>query len=130
MAAVRIARSFTLLLLIVIFAPALSAQIVRGVLVSDSRGEPLGGFIVVLLDSTARRQAGQYRLRAKRVGERAVTSAPFRLEAGQTLDYRLRIRQAPVTLAGVRVSADRRCAISSEVGLQTYRLWEEVRKAM
>src|SRR5215212_363566 len=90
---------------------ALAAQVVRGTLVDEAGGSPIGGALVALVDqrgTTLARsltddagrfalrtaQAGRYTLRADRIGFRSATAA-VDLAAGQTLAYRMAVRPAP-----------------------------------
>ncbi|MGI9189756.1 MAG: carboxypeptidase regulatory-like domain-containing protein [Longimicrobiaceae bacterium] len=125
----------------------LAAQTVRGELVQAASGQPIAGAFVVLLDEAGRRTsetlsdpsgrfelraptAGVYTLRAERIGNATAVSPPLRLAAGQTLDHRLPVRDAPVALEGLRVEGKRRCVTNPEAGAATAALWTEARKAL
>ncbi|HYW10355.1 MAG TPA: carboxypeptidase-like regulatory domain-containing protein [Longimicrobium sp.] len=130
-------------------APALAgAQTVHGRVTEAGSGEPVPGAIVALVDESGARQgitlsdaagayrvtagaAGTYRVRVERVGFAATTSAPLRLEAGQTVAQALaavseRIVLAPVVATG----AARRCDGEPRDGAQAATMWDEARKAL
>jgi hypothetical protein len=127
-------------------APA-AAQAVAGTLV-DAGGAPLGGALVTLLDPAGRvvatassrpdgrfaltaPAAGEYRVRAERIGHATTTSAPLALRAGETSTMRLAAAGGGVQLEGIQVAAgDRGCVVNPRSGARTAALWEEARKAL
>lgn len=138
-----------LLLLAALAAPSLAhAQIVHGRVTEAGSGEPVSGAIVLLLDESGTRRsatlsdpggayrvgapgAGTYRLRVERVGYATSTSAPLRLEAGQTAELALTAESRRVVLdAVVATGAPRRCAGALHDGAQAATLWDEARKAL
>lgn len=138
-----------LLLLAALAAPTLAhAQTVHGRVREAGSGEPVSGAIVLLLDEAGARQgatlsdtageyrvaaraAGTYRLRVERVGYTASTSAPLRLEAGQTAELALTAESRRVVLEPVvATGAARRCAGALHDGAQAATLWDEARKAL
>lgn len=136
-------------LLAVLLAPALArAQTVQGRVTEAESGDAVSGAIVLLLDEAgARRGAtlsdpsgayrvtapgpGTYRLRVERVGYSSSTSAPVRLEAGQTVERALAAESRRVVLEPVvATGAPRRCAGELHDGAQAATLWDEARKAL
>ncbi len=147
----RIARPplSVLVLLALRICPALArAQTVQGRVTEAGSGDGVAGAIVLLLDEAGARQGatlsdpsgayrltapgpGTYRLRVERVGFAASTSAPVRLEAGQTLQQALAAESRRVVLeAVVATGAARRCAGELHGGAQAATLWDEARKAL
>lgn len=138
----------TLLAAVLGAAVTAQAQTVQGRVTEAGSGEPVAGAIVALLDESGARQAvtlsdpagiyrvtagaaGTYRVRVERVGFAATTSAPLRLEAGQTVEQALaavsqRIVLAPVVATG----AARRCDGPTPNGAQAAAMWDEARKAL
>lgn len=125
----------------------LDAQVVQGQVVDSTSQTPVARGFVVLVDASGEEvvrsltsgdgrftlQApapGQYRLRSERIGYRAATSQPFALEAGETLDYTLRVAALPIRLSTVVVSGRDRCNANPEQGERTALVWEEIRKAL
>ena len=146
----RIATRAALLAAAVLLPTALSAQIVRGTLVDEATGTPIGGALVALVDASGATvarslsdetgrfalrtaSAGAYTLRADRIGFRRETAA-IALGAGQTLAYRMAVRPAPVSLSAVRITGEKSCAVrrsaAGEGERQTASVWEEARKAL
>ncbi len=129
-----------------IAAPA-AAQSVSGTLV-DPGGAPLGGALVTLLSSAGRvvatastrpdgrfaltaPAAGEYRVRAERIGHATTLSPPVALRAGETSSLRLAAAAGGVQLEGIQVAAgERGCVVNPRSGARTAALWEEARKAL
>ncbi|HEX8693336.1 MAG TPA: carboxypeptidase regulatory-like domain-containing protein [Longimicrobium sp.] len=128
-------------------AARLSAQTVAGEAVDPESGERISSAMVVLLDaagsevgSTLTDDAGRfvlraggpgtYTLRLERVGYANATSPALRLEAGQTLQYRLSAAAQRIQLQGIVVTGRSRCAPRAQGGVQVTTLWEEARKAL
>jgi hypothetical protein len=126
-----------LVLLALLVTPALArAQAVQGRVTEAESGEAVSGAIVLLLDETGVRRSatlsdpsgayrvaapgpGTYRLRVERVGYAASTSAPVRLEAGQTRELALSAESRRVVLEPVvATGAARRCAGDLHNGAQ------------
>ncbi|HEU0299623.1 MAG TPA: carboxypeptidase-like regulatory domain-containing protein [Longimicrobium sp.] len=129
-------------------APAMGAQTVRGTVVDTESGQPVPGAVVVLLDEDGRRHgavlsgaAGEYQiraprpggyvLRAERVGYRTITSPLLRLEEGRTAVHRLEAGAAGIVLEPVRARTRQRdCTLRPDGSDQTAVAWEEARKAL
>lgn len=127
--------------------PHLSAQVVRGQLVDENTGTPISGGFVVLIDQSENEVGrtptddngrfsirapgpGEYRLRSAVIGIRSVTSTPFQLSAGQTLDHRFQVQAVLIVLPTIVVEEERTCRERGEVGVQAAILWEESQKAL
>lgn len=131
----------------ILAARPLAAQVVRGQVVDSVTGTPVASGFVVLLDEAGREvgrtlssrqgrftlrapRPGAYRLRSERIGYRVSMSAPFELEAQRSLEFTLEVAALPVQLETIEVQATQTCAIRPEEGLNTAVVWEEVRKAL
>lgn len=138
-----------LLVMAALATPALArAQTVHGRVTEAGSGEPVAGAIILLLDEGGTRQAatladpaglyrvrapgpGTYRLRVERVGFTSSTSAPVRLDAGQTTELTLTAESQRVVLEPVVATGDaRRCAGELHNGPQAATMWNEARKAL
>lgn len=125
----------------------LAAQAVAGTAVEARTGAVVEGAMVVLLDPDGQPRArtltdddghftltapgpGTWQLRVDRIGLASTLSPIFELAAGQTVEKRLELRVEPVRLTELRARGDRRCILRPEQGLEVYRLWNEVRKAL
>jgi len=123
------------------------AQLMTGQIVNSTTSVPVAAGFVVLLDedgieiartvSTSQgrftlpaTRSGIYLLRSERIGYRVSVSQPLRLEAGQTLEYTMRVAALPVRLSDIDVRSENKCRIRPEEGRQTAILWEEARKAL
>ena len=117
----------TLLLLPVFFActQALAAQVIRGNLLDDETGKPIGSGTVTLLtrDSVplvristdtagafllSTERPGSYRLGAERMGFITTISPPLTLSARDTLDVEFRLSTRAVVLKPIVVTSKRR----------------------
>jgi hypothetical protein len=127
---------------------AAHAQTVRGQL-AGADGEEPAPTLVALLDAAGKQRAttltdtagrfvlrapaaGEYTLRAERIGYNSITSAPMRLEAGETLPHALQVPSEPVRLPARvegRTGASR-CTFVSTAPVETATAWEEARKAL
>lgn len=136
-----------LVLLLLGNAAAVSAQVVRGVVLEAGANTPVRGAFVVLLDSVGRsragvltddkgvyaipaQSAGTYRVRAERIGHASTTSDAFALAAGQTLTVDIQAALAPIELAAVTTSKTSECVSRPKTGERTAQIWEEARKAL
>jgi hypothetical protein len=125
-----------------------SAQTVRGILIERGPSTPIPGAFVVLEDSSGTTvsttlttssgtwllrapRAGEYRLRADRIGYSSAFSEWLELAAGQSVSYRLETDVSPVSLAGLEVEGvSRLCGSLREESLAIHRVWVEARKAL
>lgn len=140
-------RAGLLTLAVSLWATALSAQAIRGVLVDSTSGQAVHGAFVVLVDSAGAEVArtltdpdggfslvapagGAYHLRSERIGFRPSQSPVFPLAAGQTLQYRFAIETLPITLPSVVVEGRPRCGEAVGQATATADLWEEAREAL
>ncbi len=129
------------------FAPAISAQTVRGNLIQTGSGEPIAQAFIILLDSSggvvattlssaagefviSAPASGRYRLRTDRIGYASTHSAVFELSRGQVLEYQMRVAIEPIDLGSMDVRRGARCELLPDEGRQIYTVWEEARKAM
>lgn len=141
-------RTAAVLLALLLPLP-LAAQTVRGTLVEEAGGGPVGSALVLLLDADGKSRAGaltdasgafaitapgpgSYTLRAERIGHASVTSPPLSLRAGETVEHRLVAPSRMVALEGITVKgrSGRRCEVRPGSGTATLALWEEARKAL
>ncbi|HST60707.1 MAG TPA: carboxypeptidase-like regulatory domain-containing protein [Longimicrobium sp.] len=141
------ATGWMLAVLMLIAAPA-AAQTVAGRVVEAETGQPVPGAVVVLAtpagtrhavalaDAEGRytlraRAAGDYTVRAERVGFASSAPSPVRLDAGQTVQLEVRAASVRITLEPV-VARGRRRRCSEELagGAQTSGVWDEARKAL
>ena len=130
---------------LLIVTPA-HAQVVRGTTITpDSALVP--GVIVTLFDANGTAVAraladdggsfsmkapatGTYHIEAKRIAFRPTIDRPIALEDGRVLLHTLVLTGAPVTLAGVQVTAEPRCQTLSDSVSAAFAVWEEARKAL
>ena len=126
----------------------LQGQVARGRLVEAGVNQPVGGAMVSLVDRSGRvleqaltrsgsglfevvaPGAGEYRLRADRIGYATSYSGFFRLAAADTLVVQMDATVEPVLLRGLVAEASRVCRVRPEEGLAVARVWEEARKAL
>jgi hypothetical protein len=128
-------------------APVLGAQSVRGRFTDEATRQGIQGALVVLLDEAGIQRAGsltseagdfaitapaagRYRLRAQRIGYADAGTAPFLLEAGQTVEQALSSRPSAIALDEISVQARRRCMVRPGDGQVLGELWQEARKAL
>lgn len=133
------------MLLLHFAASSASAQVVSGTLV-DSDGQALEGAMVSLLDTDGVEvanvlsgpagtfeltgPAGEYRVRADRIGHASTFAGPFSVEVGQTHEIHLVATVEAIRLDGLDIEGDRRCRVRPEEGLAVAQAWEEARKAL
>ena len=123
-----------------------AAQVLRGDVLEEGTGAPVGGAMVVLLEVdgepvrrvltdargafiTQAPHPGRYALRVERIGYASLVTEPFDLGpagAHRTVEVPL----DPVELTDLDVSGERRCEVRPEEGRVTARIWEEARKAL
>ena len=139
------AAAFAGALALLLAAPCLPAQAIRGTVVRSTDDAPIIGVVVLLIDSTELARArgltdargtfqlraptpGTYRLRTLRIGFTATTGAPFALRADTTV--RLALDQIPVNLPAVTAAERTECRETMTGGLATAILWDEARTAI
>lgn len=128
-----------------VLARPLPAQLVRGRLVDA--GEQAAAIVLVRLlaadghaaaetlsdstgDFTLRAPgAGQFRLRAERIGFASLDVGPFTVSRDGVALGRIRLATAAVELAPITVAGERRCHMASDGGAAAA-VWQEVRKAL
>jgi hypothetical protein len=138
----------SLALLSAVATPArLSAQAVRGRMLEAGTGVPVPGALIELRndqDSIVDRTltddggryslqasaAGRYRLHAERIGFRDWDSDPLELAAARAVTRDIQVSTQPVSVSSLSVQADRKCRLEPQLGVATYLMWEEVRKAL
>ncbi|HEU4641594.1 MAG TPA: carboxypeptidase regulatory-like domain-containing protein [Gemmatimonadaceae bacterium] len=124
------------------------AQVVRGAVVTEDARQTIASALVLLLDARGRQVAatitgedgrfafrvpgaGRYVLRTERIGYRSVSSEPFDVGAGQTVERRLSAPSVAVALPAVTVlAAHSSCKVRPEEGEGAALLWSEARKAL
>jgi len=125
-------------------------QTVRGTLLDQGTGQPIGGAFIVLLDEQGERpgrdigtltgddgrfqlrppEPGRYRLRAERIGFRSTLSEVIEVEAGATVEVTIVAPVEAIELAALAVTGERVCDVPPEAGRETAAVWEEARKAL
>ena len=140
-------RPLPLLAALLLTAAPLRAQVVRGTVVDSASGAPVNGVVVVLIDATAAPHggaftdpqgrfelrapaAGQWRVRAERVGYRGMMTPLLDLAAGDDRALRIVLAPSAARLGEIRVTATRRCVVHPERGAETAELWTAVRAAL
>jgi len=125
-----------------------AGQVVRGQVMDTTSGAAVGNGFVVLVGADGKEiirtlsdatghftvrapAAGRYRLRSERIGFRVAISPPIQIDAGQVVDYQLKVAAFPIRLDELRVvSGDSPCKVRPEDGLATATVWEEAKKAL
>jgi len=104
-------------------AGPIRAQTISGWVVDEQRGSPIGGAIVTLVDKDGEQhaqalsdiagrftisppEAGEYQLRASRIGYRAGQSPLLALEADGTAELDMLLQPAPIGLEGLDVAVN------------------------
>ncbi|MGD2154567.1 MAG: carboxypeptidase-like regulatory domain-containing protein, partial [Gemmatimonadales bacterium] len=125
-------------------------QTVRGTLLEQGSGQPIGGAFIVLLDEEGERpgrdigtltgddgrfqlrlpEPGRYRLRAERIGFRSTLSDVIEVEAGATVEVTIVAPVEAIELEALAVTGERVCEVPPEAGRETAAVWEEARKAL
>lgn len=135
------------LLLLCCLPPALSAQVVRGIVRDSASGEPASGVLValvhrpsgdrrtVLSDQAGRfmigaPRAGTYVLEVKRIGVRPDVTPAFTLAAGEAREMVATVAPLVARLDAVHITGRSYCGQRVREGAETATLWEEVRAAL
>lgn len=71
-----------------------------------------------------------YRIRAERIGLNIPGRGSFLLASGPAVSHDLVAWSQAVTLEGIRVEAEARCALPAEAGGEVVRVWDAVRAAL
>ncbi|CAN5361576.1 hypothetical protein BH18GEM1_BH18GEM1_03500 [soil metagenome] len=125
----------------------LASQVVDGTVVEEgTRDIVTGGFVVLIgpageqVDGALTDGKGSFHLEAPgpgsyslgldRIGYMSVTTQPFPLAAGQTIEYRLTALVKPIDLSAIIVRVDSECHVRPGEDLAVARVWEEARKAL
>src|SRR5687768_3818331 len=132
--------------LLLIAAPSLGAQVIRGRVTETGSSAPIAGALVSLLGETEdsslvsvlTEQSGEYAVRApsigryrlavKRIGVKRFVSAPFELGSGETRVLDVPIDAVALTLPQVTVSG--LCVTRSRELARVSSLWDEARTAL
>ncbi len=129
------------------FAHVARAQTIRGVVTAADSVTPVGGVIVLALDSAGGTLAralsdarGQYTLalarsgmvtvRALRIGARPVLMPAARVDAGRLVQQRIVLSGEVVALPMVSVRSTDDCRSNPVDGALVAQIWDEARKAM
>ena len=133
--------------LLVLGAASATSQTIRGTVIDSLTGFPVRDALVTLvgddgairarslsLDSGAFAMTapapGRYTIRTKRIGYRAVRSAPFDIAEGEVRRHDVLAPTMRVKLPSVTVLANRHCIVRPGDGAPAFELWEEVRTAL
>ncbi len=126
---------------------ASGAQVIRGVVTDSASLTPLAAVLVTLADDSRRdlQRAlvdargefvfrvplpGRYSLRAERIGMTARTFDRIEVAARDTVWLRIVLAQRPIALESLRATGEGRCELSEDLGLATFSVWNEARKAL
>ncbi len=147
----RVPRTFTLASLVIALlavAPGgAGAQQLTGLIYRGDARIPVGGVVLVAEsvrgDSTLGRtitgargqfalgvRAGEFRLRALRIGYRPADLGTYSLAAGESRRVELRVPENPLTLQAVTLRASARCDVVRDAGETVATLFNEARKAL
>ena len=122
------------------------AQTIRGTAV-DATGERVPGVVILMLDDrsdvaaraltneqgefrVSAARAGDYRLRAMRVGFRPATTPGIHVGPQQEIEQRVELTGVPFSLDTVRVSGRNSCRTPSDSAATVFALWEQARTAL
>ena len=125
--------------------PALG-QTVRGAVIAD--GNPVGGIVVTLVDSTSREvgraltdargeyrltapKPGTYRLRTLRIGFQSLVTEPTVLAAGSDVTRQLAVSTLPLALDTIRATGRNACnVVAGDSTSLVAKLWDQARNAL
>jgi hypothetical protein len=144
-------RRSTAVVALALIAPALRAQVVRGVVTEHPTGRRLAGVVVSVASTTdslrpggirhvltdargefalALSGAGSFSLSAKRIGVARYSAPVFALRSGETKRFDVRLEPLGMRLPNVAVSATNLC-LPRQDQLKTFvALWDEARTAL
>ncbi len=142
-----VSRTLLSAALLLLGATSAAAQTIRGTVIDSLTGLPVRDALVTLvgddgvtharslsLDSGAfaviAPSPGRYTIRTKRIGYRAVRSAPFDIAEGEVRRHDVLAPTTRVQLPSVTVVANRHCVVRPGDGAPAFQLWEEVRTAL
>ena len=142
-----VSRTLLFSALLVLGATSAATQTIRGVVIDSLTGLPVRDALVTLVgdDGVIRARslsldggtfamtapsAGRYTIRTKRIGYRAVRSAPFDIAEGEVRRHDVLAPMTRVQLPSVTVLANRHCVVRPGDGAPAFQLWEEVRTAL
>ena len=126
---------------------ASGAQVIRGVITDSASLTPLPAVLVTLADGSRRDlqraladaggefvfhvpAAGRYSLRAERIGMTTRTVEGIEVAAGDTVSLRIELARRPVAIEALRATGEGRCELTEDLGLATFAVWDEARKAL
>ena len=133
--------------LLALGATGATSQTIRGTVIDSLTGLPVRDALVTLVgdDGVVRARSlsldsgafamtaptpGRYTVRTKRIGFRAVRSAPFDIAEGEVRRHDVLAPTIRVKLPSVTVRANRHCVLRPGDGAPAFQLWEEVRTAL
>jgi hypothetical protein len=133
--------------LLALGATSATSQTIRGTVIDSLTGFPVRDALVTLVgdDGVVRARSlsldsgafamtapapGRYTIRTKRIGYRAVGSAPFDIAEGEVRRHDVLAPTTRVKLPSVTVLANRHCVVRPGDGAPAFQLWEEVRTAL
>lgn len=143
----RLALTLAAVLLVVVCAPALAAQRLRGEVLFPDSITPAAHVIVIASDTTGADVAkttsgesgtfelplprsGRYRVRVLRLGFRPTLVAPVEVAAEQVRTLRIVLSVSIVSLAEVRVRSQSVCGVREDSGQLVADLWQQARFAL
>ena len=138
---------FLCLSLVVPGAGGSGAQVIRGVVTDSASLTPLAAVLVTLADGSHRELQralvdargefvfhaplpGQYSVRAERIGMATRMIDRIVVAPGDTVSLRIVLAPRPIGLEPLRAAGQGRCEMSEDLGLTTFRVWDEARKAL
>lgn len=124
-----------------------AAQVVQGQVRDGMAGAPVAATLVLLVDEQGVQRAGgltggdgrfvlrapgpgRYVLRAERIGYEPARTEPFEVSGAAAVALDLELRPLALELEGLRVEAQRRCAVDREEAGVVAALWEQAQMAL
>jgi len=126
----------------------MQGQVIRGRFIGDEDNAAIAGAMITLMDREDQGvertltqnstglfelqapKAGEYRVRAERIGYATTYSAFFSLSAGDTLTVQMAAPVEVILLEGIGATVDPRCHLRPDEGRTVARVWDEARKAL